>query len=80
MLRQTQSAAQLQGEHPLVRRWNVELASSQTDPLPRGETLPGVLHSHTKPSETHLQTDQLPSYRKVGAEFAKHSTGWTTKP
>jgi len=57
----------------LVSRETGEVRS-QVIPNVRGETLRSVLHSHTKPSETHLQTDQLPSYRKVGADFASHTT------
>jgi transposase-like protein len=49
-------------------------ARSMVIPNVRGETLGAVLRSHTKPSETHLQTDQLPAYRKVGRQFAQHST------
>jgi transposase-like protein len=57
----------------LVSRETGEVRS-QVIPNLRGDTLRSVLFSHTDPSRTHLQTDLLPSYRKVGAEFAQHST------
>ena len=57
----------------LVSRESGEVRS-MVIPNVRGETLAAVLRSHTVPSETHLQTDQLPSYRKVGADFASHTT------
>jgi transposase-like protein len=57
----------------LVSRETGEVRS-QVIPNVRGETLRSVLHAHTEPSETHLQTDQLPAYRKVGEDFASHTT------
>lgn len=56
----------------LVSRETGEVRS-QVIPNVRADTLRSVLHSHTDPSKTHLQTDLLLSYRPVGREFAQHT-------
>jgi transposase-like protein len=73
------SRGSMKGQHDrtpimsLVSRETGEVRS-QVIPNVKGSTLRSVLHTHTDPARTHLQTDQMRSYRKVGAEFAKHST------
>ena len=73
------SRGSMKGQHDrtpimsLVSRETGEVRS-QVIPDVRGETLRAVLHTHTDPSKTHLQTDLLPSYRAPGREFASHST------
>jgi transposase-like protein len=68
-----------QGKHDrtpiltLVSRETGEVRS-QVIPNVKADTLRSVLHEHTEPSKTHLQTDLLPSYRPVGREFAQHTT------
>jgi transposase-like protein len=57
----------------LVSRETGEVRS-QVIPDVKGSTLRAVLRKHTDPASTHLHTDQLPSYRALGREFASHST------
>ena len=47
---------------------------SQAIPNVRGDTLRAVLTEHVDPITTHLHTDQSPDYRKLGREFASHSS------